>query len=115
MTRRELLANPRGWIAQEVITLSTSPSLDGERLAPHSQHKHRGESQCKEYKANHGRFPFWSNRPRRHRNPQTRTEPPEKAASNVLDVVTAVSNLNAQDRRPSNECSAITELSQKKV
>jgi hypothetical protein len=86
-----------------------------EPFAPYSQHKHRGESQCKEYKANHGRFSFWSNRPRRHRNPQTRTEPPEKAASNVLDVVTAVSNLNAQDRRPSNECSAITELSQKKV
>jgi len=33
-TRAEVLANPRGWIAQEVVTLSTSPSLNGERLAP---------------------------------------------------------------------------------
>jgi len=32
-TRAEVLANPRGWIAQEVIMLSTSPSLDGDRLA----------------------------------------------------------------------------------
>ncbi|MEP6463513.1 MAG: circularly permuted type 2 ATP-grasp protein [Frankiaceae bacterium] len=27
-------ASPRDWIAQEVVTLSTTPSLDGERLAP---------------------------------------------------------------------------------
>jgi uncharacterized circularly permuted ATP-grasp superfamily protein len=27
-------ANPRDWIAQEVVNLSTTPSLDGERLAP---------------------------------------------------------------------------------
>jgi len=33
-TRAEVLANPRGWIAQEVVMLSTSPSLDGDRLAP---------------------------------------------------------------------------------
>ncbi|PZS36292.1 MAG: UDP-N-acetylmuramate dehydrogenase [Pseudonocardiales bacterium] len=33
-TRADVLANPRGWIAQEVVMLSTSPSLDGERLAP---------------------------------------------------------------------------------
>jgi len=32
-TRAEVIANPRGWIAQEVIMLSTSPSLDGDRLA----------------------------------------------------------------------------------
>ena len=32
-TRAEVLANPRGWIAQEVIMLSTSPSLNGDRLA----------------------------------------------------------------------------------
>ena len=32
--RRDVLANPRGWIAQEVLMLSTSPSLDGDRLAP---------------------------------------------------------------------------------
>ena len=37
------------------------------------------------------------------------------AALNDLDVVTAVSNLNARRGRPSNEYSAITELSQKKV
>jgi uncharacterized circularly permuted ATP-grasp superfamily protein len=33
-TRKQVLANPRGWIAQEVVMLSTSPSLDGEKLAP---------------------------------------------------------------------------------
>jgi len=33
-TRADVLANPRGWIAQEVVMLSTSPSLDGDRLAP---------------------------------------------------------------------------------
>jgi uncharacterized circularly permuted ATP-grasp superfamily protein len=33
-TRAQVLDNPRGWIAQEVVMLSTSPSLDGERLAP---------------------------------------------------------------------------------
>jgi uncharacterized circularly permuted ATP-grasp superfamily protein len=33
-TRKQVLDNPRGWIAQEVVMLSTSPSLDGERLAP---------------------------------------------------------------------------------
>ncbi|MDQ3734280.1 MAG: circularly permuted type 2 ATP-grasp protein [Actinomycetota bacterium] len=31
-TRAQVIANPRGWIAQEVIMLSTSPSLDGDRL-----------------------------------------------------------------------------------
>ncbi|MDP9240475.1 MAG: circularly permuted type 2 ATP-grasp protein [Actinomycetota bacterium] len=33
-TRTEVLANPRGWIAQEVIMLSTSPALDGDHLVP---------------------------------------------------------------------------------
>jgi uncharacterized circularly permuted ATP-grasp superfamily protein len=33
-TRKQVLDNPRGWIAQEVVMLSTSPSLDGEKLAP---------------------------------------------------------------------------------
>ncbi|MDT4957268.1 MAG: hypothetical protein QOD31_1067, partial [Pseudonocardiales bacterium] len=33
-TRAQVLENPRGWIAQEVVMLSTSPSLDGEKLAP---------------------------------------------------------------------------------
>ena len=33
-TRKQVVENPRGWIAQEVVMLSTSPSLDGERLAP---------------------------------------------------------------------------------
>ncbi|MDT4977320.1 MAG: hypothetical protein QOG98_3078 [Pseudonocardiales bacterium] len=33
-TRTQVLENPRGWIAQEVVMLSTSPSLDGEKLAP---------------------------------------------------------------------------------
>ncbi len=32
--RAEIVANPRGWIAQDVVSLSTSPALDGDRLAP---------------------------------------------------------------------------------
>jgi Uncharacterized conserved protein len=32
--RAAVLANPREWIAQEVVTLSTTPSLEGDRLAP---------------------------------------------------------------------------------
>ena len=30
----DVAANPRGWIAQEVVTLSTSPTHIGDRLAP---------------------------------------------------------------------------------
>jgi uncharacterized circularly permuted ATP-grasp superfamily protein len=33
-TTAKVLANPRAWIAQEVVMLSTSPSLDGAKLAP---------------------------------------------------------------------------------
>ncbi|HUQ63830.1 MAG TPA: circularly permuted type 2 ATP-grasp protein [Acidimicrobiales bacterium] len=32
--RRDLLANPRGWIAQEVVELSTAPTRAGGRLQP---------------------------------------------------------------------------------
>jgi uncharacterized circularly permuted ATP-grasp superfamily protein len=32
--RREVIASPRGWIAQRPVALSTSPVLTGERLAP---------------------------------------------------------------------------------
>ena len=32
--RRQLLAAPHRWIAQETVALSTHPSFDGERLAP---------------------------------------------------------------------------------
>ncbi len=31
-TRSQVVANPRGWIAQEVVTLSTSPSQDADRI-----------------------------------------------------------------------------------
>ena len=31
-TRAQIVANPRGWIAQDVVTLSTSPSQDGDRI-----------------------------------------------------------------------------------
>jgi uncharacterized circularly permuted ATP-grasp superfamily protein len=33
-TRRQVLENPRGWIAQEVVQLSTSPTHTGEGFAP---------------------------------------------------------------------------------
>ena len=33
-TRREVVAAPHRWIAQEVVELTTHPSFDGERLAP---------------------------------------------------------------------------------
>ncbi|MBX6391276.1 MAG: circularly permuted type 2 ATP-grasp protein, partial [Frankia sp.] len=32
--RRDILADPRGWIAQPVVKLSTSPTLAGDRLGP---------------------------------------------------------------------------------
>jgi uncharacterized circularly permuted ATP-grasp superfamily protein len=32
--RSKIVANPRGWIAQEVVTLSTCPAQVGDRLAP---------------------------------------------------------------------------------
>ena len=32
--RRQVLENPRGWIAQEVVQLSTSPTHTGEGFAP---------------------------------------------------------------------------------
>ncbi|NGO15589.1 circularly permuted type 2 ATP-grasp protein, partial [Streptomyces sp. HC44] len=32
--RKEVIADPRGWIAQRPVALSTSPTLAGDRMAP---------------------------------------------------------------------------------